>query len=550
MNPREIENHIVSIEKRLAGIEAILSPQASPAPAAAQAQSPAASRGDRVGVRPAPTAQPREDARLIGNILGWGGAIALLLAASYLIRLAIDSGWLTPLRQVAFAAVFGLLLIGSGFALRKSNRDYAGLLPAAGVAVLFLAVYGGHLYHHLIGAREAGAAIIIVCAASLWLCRAFESDLFALFAVAGSYFAPYLLKGAAGSLTDVAIYYSAWGVVFSVFSIWHGRRLIYLLALYLALIGFDMLWRGRGADPWFAVLAFQTAQFAIFGIATAVFSVRHSRPLDQTDALAHLPPLLLFYFLQYSLLVRHLPAMAPWIAVGSLAALAAIYGIARSTLQEPLPGGEFLLWCYTALVLFHAGYLETVPHAWGPWVGFLLVPVVAVASIRDEDGFGPRWPVWVAVGIIFALNYLRILFDTDLHAVPARQLLPVAYAVLLYIGYWFCRQKELLGAAVMMLLSLGHICAMAAALRLLHEPIIESVAWGVLAIGCLGLSLSVKDKRLGQSSLVVFGATAVKVLLSDLSGASTIARIIGLVVIGVTFYAGGMLYQRMLAKDE
>jgi uncharacterized membrane protein len=39
------------------------------------------------------------------------------------------------------------------------------------------------------------------------------------------------------------------------------------------------------------------------------------------------------------------------------------------------------------------------------------------------------------------------------------------------------------------------------------------------------------------------------VLFVDLSGASTISRIIGLVVIGVTFYAGGMLYQRMLAKE-
>ena len=548
MNPREIENRIDAIEKRLAGIEAHLLRQASPlpqVPATARPQPPAAP------VRTVSSAQPRQETRLIGNILGWGGSIALLLAASYLIRLAVDSGWLTPIRQIAFAAVFGLLLIGSGFALRRNNREYAGLLPAAGVAVLFLTIYGGHLYHRLIGVQESGTAVIIVCVASLWLCRAFESDLFALFAVAGSYFAPFLLMGAVGSLTDVAIYYSAWGVVFSVFSIWHCRRLIYLLALYLALIGFDMLWRGRGgADPWFAVLAFQTVQFAIFGIATAVFSIRHSSPLDQQDALGHLPPLLLFYFLQYSLLAHHLPALAPWIAVGSLAALAAIYGIARYALQEPLPGGEFLLWCYTALVLFHAGYIESVPHEWGPWIGFIIVPVIAVASIREVDGFGSRWPIWVAIGIIFAMNYLRILFNIDIQAVPAKQLLPVAYAILLYFGYWFCRQKDLLGGANMLLLVMGHICTMAAALRLLHEPIMESVAWGALAIGCLVLSLNVKDRLLGQSSLAVFGATAVKVLLYDLSGASTIARIIGLVVIGVTFYAGGMLYQRQLAKNE
>ncbi len=549
MGLNELEGRIAATEARIARLEALLSQKAAQAPTAARPQPPVAAPTSRASVRTAPAVQQRSESQLIGNLLGWGGAIALLLAASYLIRLAIDSGWLTPIRQVACAAIFGLMLIGSGFALRRNDREYAGLLPAAGIAVLFLAIYGGHLYHHLMGVQEAGAAIIMVCGASLWLCRVFESDLFALFAVAGSYFAPFLLTGAAGSLTDVAIYYSAWSFVFSVFSVWHGRRLIYLLALYLALIGFDMLWRSQGTDQWPAVMAFQTAQFAIFGIATAVFSVRHDSPLSQQDALAHLPPLLLFYFLQYSLLNQHLPAIAPWIAVGSLAALALIYAIARYALQEQLPGGELLLWCYAALVLFHAGYLETVPKEWAPWVAILLVPCAAMASIRSEDGFGSRWPIWIAVGIIFAVNCLRIIFNADIDAVPEQQLLPVAYALLLYLAYWFFRQNDLIGTATALLIATGHICAMAAAMRLLHEPIVESVVWGVLAIGCLGLSLYVKDKLMGQSSLAVFGATAGKVLLYDLSGASTIARIIGLVVLGVTFYVGGMLYQRLLAKN-
>ena len=333
MGLSELENRMAAIEARFARLETLLAKPTVQAPPAARPQPPVAASASRASVRTPPPAQQRTESQIIGNILGWGGAIALLLAASYLIRLAIDSGWLTPLRQVACAAIFGLMLIGSGFALRRNDREYAGLLPAAGIAVLFVTIYGGHLYHHLIGVQEAGAAIIIVCGASLWLCRAFESDLFALFAVAGSYFAPFLLRGATGSLTDVAIYYSAWSVVFSVFSVLHGRRLIYLLALYLALIGFDMLWRVQGGDQWIAVMAFQTVQFAIFGIATALFSVRNNAPLDQQDALAHLPPLLLFYFLQYTLLNQHLPVIAPWIAVGSLAALALIYGIARYVLQ-------------------------------------------------------------------------------------------------------------------------------------------------------------------------------------------------------------------------
>ena len=37
--------------------------------------------------------------------------------------------------------------------------------------------------------------------------------------------------------------------------------------------------------------------------------------LDRRAAWGHLPPLLIFYLLQYALLNRHLPEWAPWIAI-------------------------------------------------------------------------------------------------------------------------------------------------------------------------------------------------------------------------------------------
>jgi hypothetical protein len=335
-------------------------------------------------------------------------------------------------------------------------------------------------------------------------------------------------------------------VVFSVFAIWHGRRLIYLLALYLALIGFDVIWRGRAPDEWIAALAFQTMQFVIFGVATAVFSVRNDSPLESRSALAHLPPLLLFYFLQYALLSRHLPEFAPWIAVASAAVVALLYGAARAALARPLPGGELLLWTYVALVLFHAGYIESVPRNWAPWVAFAVVPVVAALVLRRGTGMRAAWPIWLAVGLIFLANYLRILFNIDAEPVPGRKLLALAYAALLYLGYYFVRNRNVYRSVDMLLLYAGHISAMAAALHLLDERIVQSVAWGIFAITCLVLSLRQRDRVLGQSSLFMFGATGGKVLLYDLGGSAPLARIASLVVLGITFYFGGLLYQRML----
>ena len=479
------------------------------------------------------------------SILGWGGGAAFVLAAAYLIRLGIDSGWLTPLVQIAAAVAGGLLLIVTGIRLRDSNPRYAGYLPACGVVILFLSIYGAQLFYGLISATTATFFLIGACVLSLWLCRVFESDLYALFAVAGSYSAPFLLASVGGSITDLVIYYSAWSVVFSIYAIWCGRRLIYLLALYLALIGFDAIWQTHSPKEWIAALSFQTVQFVIFGIATVAFSVRRMQPLDDAVALLHLPPLLLFYALQYIVLNQHVPGLAPWISFASVAAVGLLYLVARRLSQEPLPGGELLLWCYFAVVLFHAGYLEAWPSDWAPWASFILVPVALWLTLKRGGELGPLWALWVAVGAIFLLNYVRVVVDFKLGQVPGRDILAIAYAAMLYLGYAQVSRREGGREVRVLLVYAGHVSAMAAAVHLVHAPIVVSTAWGLLALACLGISLWRDDRMLGQSSLLVFGATAGKVLLYDLSGAQPLARIISLVVLGATFYVGGMFYQRL-----
>lgn len=82
------------------------------------------------------------------QILGWTGATALVLAVDYLIRLALDTGWLTPERPLTLAVMSAFSLIGTGLWLRHADREYANLLPAGGLVMLFLPIYGAHLYYH------------------------------------------------------------------------------------------------------------------------------------------------------------------------------------------------------------------------------------------------------------------------------------------------------------------------------------------------------------------------------------------------------------------
>ncbi len=486
----------------------------------------------------------------ITNLLGWAGATALVLAAAYLIRLAIESGWLTPARQVGLAVLGGLILIGAGLALRQRDRRYASLLPAGGVVILFLSIYGAHLYYHLIPPGVAGSAVIVVCLASLWLCRVFNSDLYALFAIIGSYSAPFLLPSLRGTLTDLIIYFTAWSVAFSLYSIWVGKRHIYLVALYLALIGFDLLWRQHAAGAWVAAIGFQTVHLVIFVACAGVFSIKHRSPLTTDTALLHLPALLIFYLLQYLVLDKYAPGLAPWIAAASAVFLLLCYLAAKAVMRKALPGGHFLVSAYAALVLFHAGYLESVPSAWAPWVAFALVPLVAAYGLLRRNLSVVGQPVWFAIGAIFLINYLRIILKLDHHEVPAYEWLVLLYAAEFYAAYYFLRRERGLDGLYFPVILGGHISAMAAAVHLLDGRFAVSLVWGLLALACLGISLWKRDKVLGQSSLLVFAASVGKVLLYDLSSATPVVRIGSLLVLGVTLYLGGWLYQKVNAIAE
>ncbi|HTT09211.1 MAG TPA: DUF2339 domain-containing protein [Gammaproteobacteria bacterium] len=542
----EIEQQLAALEARLEKIESHigLKPEAT-APGKPTAPAPAVSK-------PSTSKAPKKDEHhgpsFATQLLGWGGAAALVLAASYVIKLALVSGWLTPERQVMLAVLSAFAMIGVGWALRAGDRAYAGLLPAAGVVILFLSVYGAHLYYALIGVPAALSAVLLICILSLWLCHVFQSTLYAFFAVAGTYSAPFLLRSLLLDVSDLAVYYSCWSVVFCWFSIWVGTRSVYLLALYLALIGFDQAWRDGGHyEQWLIVVVFQAVQFLIFAGTAALYSVRRMAPMNESTATAHLPALLIFYVLQYELLDRHIPAYAPWVAVGSAAVLAIIYMVARALLRRDMPGGRMLLGAYIAIVIFHAGYLESVPEAWMPWVGLIVLPVTAVFGMLRGKLSAAGVFVWLAVFLIFVINYVRIVADYDRHMVVGADALSVLYPVELYGGYILARRANAAKGAWPLLLFAGHLAAIAAATHLFTGRIAVSLAWGALALGCLLASLSWKDKLLGQSSLLIFAISAGKVLFYDLGSSAPLVRIGTLIVVGVSFYVGGWLYRRIEA---
>jgi hypothetical protein len=129
-------------------------------------------------------------------------------------------------------------------------------------------------------------------------------------------------------------------------------------------------------------------------------------------------------------------------------------------------------------------------------------------------------------------------------------LLLLLYAASLYGAYGlFVRHPESYLAAPLPLYA-GHVALLTATVRLLDGALAVSIAWAVAAILLLGHAVRSRDKVVGQSSLVVFSASGLKVLLHDLSDSAPIVRVATLVVLAASLYAGGWLYQQLSRGAE
>ena len=565
-----LEAAVAGLDRRLAALEASAPPAASvPPPATTQPLPPVAAEPlpPPVAAEPLPppivapalSAQPATGQFGSGIsaaiVLGWAGAAALVLAAAYLVRLGIEYGWITPARQILATAGLGAVMVGGGLALRLDDRPYASLLGAGGVAVLYLAVFGAHLYHHLIGSPAAIAFAVAIAALSLGLHAVYRSGIYVAFALAGSYATPLLVEGS-GTVAELALYLAVWDLAYCAYALWIGRRIVVIAALYASLLVFDIAWLQIGRPDWETAAVFQLFQFVLFVSVAVALSVRMGKAMGPAGAVLHVPALLLFYTLEYVILAEHAPALAPWAAVAFGLALYAAWLTGRSLLANPPRASLVTIHGFGALVLVHALYLDATPQPWRPLVA-LALGAGAIAAAHRPALRREGWPYLVAAGLVLVMGWLELfaLWDQPDRPYVAEEALALAYPALFYVLY-FIRSTESLVAPRALLLGIAHFLLLVGTSLLVDrwlgapegtvDRVWLSLAWAAMGIVALGIALARGDRLLARSSLGIFALFAAKVLLFDLEEASPLVRVGCLAVLGVSLYAGGWLYRRVL----
>ncbi|RYZ67226.1 MAG: DUF2339 domain-containing protein, partial [Proteobacteria bacterium] len=432
--------------------------------------------------------------------------ICFVMAGAFIVKLAVDSGWLTPARQIGIAALLGFVLIAAGFVVTKLDRVYASLLPAAGVIILYLTAVGAHSYHGLIGFELAVGFVAAISCLCIWLYTALRNEVYPITGALGAYLVPFLLG--AKSHSDFTIYYFVLCTIsFASISVWLESRLLAIVASYLAIAATLILSLELPDTMVFARVL--PLHFAAFVVAAVVQSLKGRAPMTTNEAWAYFPVLLLFYVGEYALVYKLSPTLAPWISLSFAGFLIGVYFLSKKTLEATSLESSNLIAAFTSVVVFHSFYIEIVPDNFKPWLlpaiifasAFLPVTRVTVASKHVIP--------MLAVALIALCEYVRVMFyligDQDPFPIILVGLLSAGAALFFYIK----RQSRVAyeSSTGVVLLAAAHTLTILALYRLLENvsSLAVSASWLAYAVAIMAWGFAIKDKVIAKSALAALG---------------------------------------------
>lgn len=147
--------------------------------AVAEAAAPRASLENRIG------------SQLFSRI----GIVALLIGATWFLKLAMDNQWIGPLGRVLVGLIAGAgLVVWSERFRRQGFNAFSWSLKAVGSGVLYLSLWAAFHLYHLLPAAVALVAMILVTAWNAFMSWSQDSEILAAYALAGGLATPLLLS--------------------------------------------------------------------------------------------------------------------------------------------------------------------------------------------------------------------------------------------------------------------------------------------------------------------------------------------------------------------
>ncbi len=280
--------------------------------------------------------RPSLEDRLGSQVFSLVGVLAVIVGASWALKLAFERGLIGPIGRVLIGLTAGVaLVLWSEMFRRKAVQAFSYALKAVGTGLLYLTLWAAFHLYHLIPAAVALTAMLLVTAWNVFMAWSQDAELLAGYALLGGFATPMLLSTAGNHEGFLFSYLAALDLGCALLVRWKPWRRL-LLPAYAGTVFYFIGWyarffHARVRAPWDGqsaeTAAFALLFFAIFGVVSlrgwAATEEAHSGPGDLVvPVLVPLANAAFVSLASYSVLQDSgLHGMLAWLMIG----LAAVY---------------------------------------------------------------------------------------------------------------------------------------------------------------------------------------------------------------------------------
>lgn len=492
-----------------------------------------------------------------GMLLALIGVGCVVIASVLLIKFSIEAGWLNPSRQIIIATLVGIGLILTPHVRNFSDKKLIGYLPAAGVIILHLTVYGAVFHHQLASPLLGLLGISVIGFISIMLLNEHKDTSYAVLSIVGTYIGAMSFSKALPELWMMGAFLLLWDVIFSYFALSTKKRVLILLAGYLSIalvVIYEDSFTTLSPEMSFSFALLQLLQALVFAGASALYTKKHQSPFSASEIWAYFPLLLLFYGQEYWLLYQVNHFLADIVSIGFSAVLFGLYHMARKSLNKTQLESGVMIHTFCAAVLVHVLYFSNLELEAQTLVSFGLIGLLFFFGKKMSQEPAYRG-VLILVLLCVAYNAGMVLagtLNTDANIVFGG-----AYALLGIAAYFYSQATKTFDFSKdheNMLLLFAHAQSLISLYRLKEYTGDGAVAPMWIAYACALLIYAWRKKHfhLAQASLPIIFISIGRFVFLDFGNLGTLERIISLFLMGGLIFGGGYIYRQcaMYKKEE
>ena len=207
-NVSDLAWKIGKLEKKLADLQGGTAPQEAPQPEPVKSPEILPPPVQEKAANPQPVTPKAASEFTVIKLFSWIGGFALLLAAAFWVKYALENNLISPQMRIGAGLLIGLALWVSGLYLKNPGyKTSSNTLCACGLAICYLVSFAGHALYGLFGLPLTFGLLAFISLAAFATAIYKQTAYLGVLAQIGAFLTPFLFSAQEPNLLLLLVYF-------------------------------------------------------------------------------------------------------------------------------------------------------------------------------------------------------------------------------------------------------------------------------------------------------------------------------------------------------